>query len=134
MKNLPGTNGQLLRFLVVGGCAVAIDAAVYFLLIHTSVLDAAWSKRISFAVGALWAFIANKRFTFQRSGFSLHEPLLFSAVYVVGWLINSSAHDQVYRLRPSPWLAFLIATALSTVANFAGQKWIVFRSKRNLPA
>lgn len=133
MKNLPGLKGQLLRFLVVGGIAVALDAAFYFLLIRTSSIDALWSKRISFAIGALWAFFANKRFTFQRTGFTVQEPLLFTLVYVAGWFINSLAHDQVYRLRPIPWLAFLVATSLSTVANFAGQKWIVFRTK-NKPA
>lgn len=134
MKNLPGLKGQMLRFLVVGGIAVAIDTCVYFLLIRTDALDASWSKRISFAAGSLWAYVANKRFTFQHTGFAIHQPLLFSAVYILGWLINSVAHDQVYRLQPIPWLAFLIATGLSTMSNFAGQKWIVFREKRRLTA
>lgn len=134
MKKTPGVKGQLLRFLVVGGIAVAIDAASYFFLISIESLDAAWSKRISFALGAFWAFIANKRFTFQQAGFSVHEPLLFSVVYIVSWFLNSITHDQVYRLQSKAWLAFLAATSLSTVVNFVGQKYIVFRRQRTLPA
>lgn len=130
MKQIPGLKGELLRFALVGGIAVAIDGAAYLLLNHGAGWDPAWSKRLSFALGALWAFVANKWFTFQHPGLSLHEPLLFALVYAVGWTLNSLAHDLVYRFRPIDWLAFLVATGISTLTNFAGQKWIVFRHQR----
>ena len=108
---------------------MAIDAAVYFFLVHAGWLDPAWSKRVSFAVGALWAFIANKLFTFQSAGFVVREPLLFSLVYLAGWFLNSVTHDFVFSVTPSTPLAFLVATGLSTITNFLGQKWIVFRAQ-----
>ena len=121
---------QLLRYAVVGGLTVAIDAGVYFGLISSSLAEPAWAKRFSFAVGAAWGFLANKLFTFDQRSFSVREPVLFILVYLLGWFLNSLIHDEVLHLAKIKWLAFLLATGVSTCTNFAGQKWIVFRAKR----
>ena len=132
MRSLPRLRGELLQFLHVGGGAVAIDAGFYFLLCQSSGLDPTWCKSISFAVGALWAFGANKFFTFGQTDYTVNEPL-FIAVYLVGSMLNSFCHDLIMRLKPWGWLAFFGATGLPTVTNFVGQKWIVFRAiKRSL--
>jgi putative flippase GtrA len=107
---------------------VAIDAGVYFVLISSS-LEPTWAKRLSFAAGALWGFFANKFFTFDKRSFALHEPVLFALVYTAGWFLNSLIHDGVMHVTGIKWLAFLGATGVSTCTNFAGQKWIVFRTK-----
>lgn len=118
---------QLLRYLVVGLLAVAIDASAYYGLTAIGWMDAAWSKRVSFTLGALWGFFANKFFTFEQREFTLHEPVLFTLVYVAGWFLNSLLHDVVLALTDWRALAFLIATGTSTCTNFIGQKWLVFR-------
>ena len=56
--------GELLRFLVVGGIAVALDAAGYWALMHFGQMNPVWAKRVSFGIGSVWAFFANKYFTF----------------------------------------------------------------------
>lgn len=114
--------------MVVGGLAVALDAGVYFGLISWGLLEPAWAKRVSFAAGAIWGFFANKFFTFEQRTFSLHEPLLFTLVYLIGWFLNSVIHDGVLHLVNLKWLAFLVATGFSTCTNFVGQKWLVFRA------
>ena len=121
---------QLLRYAIVGGLAVAIDAGVYFGLISWGLAEPAWAKRISFVTGAAWGFFANKFFTFDQRLFSVREPVLFTFVYLLGWFLNSLIHDGVLRLAGLKWLAFLLATGVSTCTNFAGQKWIVFRARR----
>lgn len=122
--------GQLARFAVVGGLAVAIDAALYFLFVWSELMDPTWSKRASFGLGAVWAFFANKFFTFRAPGFKVQQPFLFAAVYLGGWALNSFIHDAVLHLWPRPVVAFLSATSVSTVTNFVGQKWLVFRSSQ----
>jgi putative flippase GtrA len=119
---------QLLRYLVVGLLAVAIDAGAYYGLTAIGWLDAAWAKRVSFGLGALWGFFANKFFTFEHRTFTLHEPVLFTLVYIAGWFLNSLLHDIVLALTNWRALAFLVATSTSTCTNFIGQKWIVFRA------
>ncbi len=119
---------QLLRYLLVGLFAIAIDAGTYYGITALGWLDAAWAKRVSFAAGALWGFFANKFFTFGRRRLTLHEPVLFTLVYLAGWFLNSVIHDLVLATVGIRELAFLIATGISTCTNFVGQKWIVFRA------
>lgn len=127
MSETERLRSQLWRFLLVGGFSVLIDAAVYYALVHFKLTDAVMAKRISFAAGALWAFFANKFFTFNKVAFSKREPVFFIMVYLIGWLLNSLVHDFILHASNLRWLAFLAATGISTVTNFIGQKWLVFR-------
>jgi putative flippase GtrA len=124
--------GQIARFLVVGGIAVLIDTGTYLALLKTTALSAPVAKRLSFAVGAVWGFFANKYFTFGQPGLSVREPMMFTVVYLVGWLANSAVHDLVLQLGGHRLVALLGATAVSTCTNFAGQKWLVFRSRHRV--
>jgi putative flippase GtrA len=121
---------QLVRFLIVGGCAVLIDGLIYLFIVHMGWLEHSGAKRVSFAVGALWAFVMNKFYTFEQKEMVASEPIIFTLVYLVGWGLNSCSHDWILSLTNLPLLAFLIATGFSTCSNFVGQKWIVFRSRK----
>jgi putative flippase GtrA len=120
---------ELLRFLVVGGIAVALDAALYAAFVHWWEITSAWAKRLSFAVGSLWPFFANKYFTFGVRELRVSEPFLFALVYFVGWFLNSVTHDLVLRWTEHKTVAFLAATGVSTCSNFLGMKFIVFRRR-----
>ncbi len=122
--------GELLRFLVVGGIAVALDAASYWALIQFGQMNPVWAKRVSFGIGSVWAFFANKYFTFGVRELRVSEPFLFAIVYVAGWFLNSVTHDLTLGWFGLKWLAFLAATGVSTCSNFIGQKFLVFRRKK----
>ena len=124
---------QIWRYLLVGGLAVAIDGGVYYLLTASGQLPAVVAKRVSFAAGAIWSFFANKYFTFGQRDLSLKEPVLFALVYAGGWFLNSGIHDITLKLTGMNSLAFLTATGVSTCTNFAGQKWLVFRARQQIP-
>ena len=123
---------ELFRYVLVGGMAIVIDAISYYCLIEFTNLDLHWAKRYSFIIGALWAFIMNKLFTFQSKGAKVSEPVLFSIIYTLGFVLNSASHDLVYSLSNSKTASFIVATGLSTVSNFLGQKFIVFRKKSHV--
>lgn len=129
MKLSPQLRSELLRFLVVGGIAVALDAVSYWALMHFGGLNPVWAKRISFGIGSVWAFFANKYFTFAVRELRASEPVLFAIVYIAGWFLNSLTHDFVLGWFGLKWLAFLAATGVSTCSNFIGQKFLVFRRK-----
>lgn len=122
-----------MRYLIVGGLAVAIDAGVYFALTTGDAVSPVVAKRLSFAAGAAWGFFANKFFTFGQREFLFREPLVFALVYVGGWFLNSVTHDAVLATTGTKFVAFLVATGVSTCTNFAGQKWLVFRARQIPP-
>lgn len=124
---MSGLKKELVRFLIVGGIAVAIDGFSYWLFMQLGWMEASWSKRASFALGSIWAFFMNKYFTFGQKALRMSEPFLFTFVYLAGWFLNSVAHDLVLHWFGVKPFAFLVATGLSTCTNFIGQKWIVFR-------
>ena len=122
-------NKEILRFILVGGMAVFIDALSYYLLNALTQLEPANSKRLSFLMGSVWAFIMNKFYTFEQRQLNAHEPVFFAVVYLLGFLLNSIIHDTVLELLQDKAIAFVLATGVSTCTNFMGQKWIVFRKK-----
>lgn len=120
---------ELLRYILVGGLAVVIDTVAYFILSDTTGLSASSAKRISFTSGAIWAFFANKYFTFRQPVPRVQEPIIFIAVYIVGFLSNSFIHDYILHVSGSKLFSFASATFVSTVLNYIGQKWLVFRAR-----
>ena len=122
---------QMKRFLVVGVGSVGIDSLAYFGLIflgdHQFSKDLA--KAISFILGTLFAFVANKFWTFESPKRSLFEVISFFLLYLTTMLINVSVNHGVRLLLPKTLVtAFVCATATSTVLNFLGQKFIAFRA------
>ena len=129
--------GSLGRFILVGGTTVLIDAAVYQLELLAGVPHGP-AKAVSFIAGALFAYLANGRFTFrgERNRWSV---ALFIGVYLCALGINVGANAAVLALLGDDreWhvlLAFLVATGLSSAWNFIGMATLVFRSTdRNQP-
>ena len=126
------TNGlarQIPRFLVVGVLTVLVDYAVYFILLSLDV-PIPLAKAISFIAGAVFAYFANMRYTFQASG-SYVAFASFWGVYLVNLVVNVSVNSGVIALigdRPAVELtAFLVATGVSATLNFIGMKFLVFR-------
>ena len=121
---------HMLRYLLVGGIAVALDIGAYALSTSAGWLEPGLAKRVSFAIGAAWAFFANKYFTFRQPTLRAGEPVLFALVYAIGWALNSVTHDLILGHWSAPWGAVGAATALSICVNYVGQRWIVFREPK----
>ena len=124
--------GSLGRFVLVGGTTVLIDAAVYQLLLGLTDLSHGPAKLLSFVAGAVFAYLANWRFTFQ-SQHHRWSVVLFVAVYLCALAINVGANAAVLAVLGDDrtWhvvLAFLVATGLSAAWNFVGMARLVFRS------
>ena len=135
---------QIRRFLAVGVGSVAIDSFAYFglVLVADDFLSKDLAKAISFVLGTVFAFVANKFWTFQSRRRSLFEGYSFFLLYLATMLINVGVNHAVRLLLPSALVtAFVCATATSTLLNFLGQKFIAFRGaqehvrifKRNCP-
>jgi putative flippase GtrA len=116
---------ELKRFLVAGMSAVGTDLATYYLLLNFLNTDSA--KAISFFLGTIVAFIINKYWTFEKHDKSYIEIMKFGALYSLTLGVNVITNKIILDNFSITILAFLIATGVSTVLNFIGQKWWVFR-------
>ncbi|MBF0175274.1 MAG: GtrA family protein [Magnetococcales bacterium] len=120
---------ELLRFLVVGSTTVLIDFLTYRLLIWLNVsLPAA--KAVGFVVGSVFAFLANRGWTFQSQATGMGLVVRFGIVYLAGLGVNVGANSLLlWQFGVGEWglrFAFLVATALSATFNFLGMKHFVF--------
>lgn len=127
---------QIGRFLIVGATTVLIDFLTYRLLIWLGLFI--WiSKAIGFITGTIFAYFANKTWTFQAKvgGKKVFAKFLF--VYFTNLCVNVSVNSGVVvfwgREEIALWSAFVIATACSATLNFLGMKFLVFDQKR-IPA
>ncbi|MFA6091735.1 MAG: GtrA family protein [Elusimicrobiota bacterium] len=117
---------ELLRFLAAGFCAFAVDMAVYYSLI--SRFPRSFSKCVSFVTASLLAYVLNKYWTFDPPRKTHVQFAKFYALYFSTLAANVGVNKASLLLCPQAvFAAFIAASATSTVLNYAGQKWWVFR-------
>ena len=117
---------ELKRFLVSGVCAVATDMITYYILLNF--LSHNISKGISFLLGTVVAYLLNKYWTFEKQQKSYSEMFQFGILYSFTLVANVLVNKIVLDLSDNTIiLGFIVATGVSTILNFVGQKWWVFR-------
>jgi putative flippase GtrA len=110
--------------------SVAIDFAVYRLLVSQAGYQNDFAKASGYLSGLVFGFFLNKLWTFESRQARLSEPLLYLAVYSVTFLLNLAINRGIlagFGESAMP-LAFLMATGVSTVCNFVGLKLVAFRT------
>lgn len=120
---------EIYRFLIVGICSVSIDFLFYYFFIYLDLFDPNNSKRLSFIIGAIFAFYANRNYVFKVGEKKFTQYVMFSLLYFTSFILNSIVHDYVYLFTRATLISFLCATAVSTITNFTGQKFIIFKNK-----
>ena len=117
---------ELKRFLVAGVSSVATDLATYYFLLN--ILSYSYAKSISFILGTSVAYIINKYWTFEKKERCYKEIGKFIVLYSSTLIANVSFNQLTLFFYPQSILfAFLVATGVSTILNFVGQKWWVFK-------
>ena len=116
---------ELNKFLIAGLSAVGTDMLTYYLLINF--LSTEISKGISFIIGSMVAFVINKYWTFKKPKKSYKEMIQFGALYSITLGINVITNKIVLDYTNLVLISFLVATGVSTILNFTGQKWWVFK-------
>lgn len=116
---------ELFRFVVIGCTSVFIDFIIYYLL--STFIETYIAKSISFLCGSVVSYFLNKYWTFEASKKINRDWLKFSLLYMSTLLINTGMNMLVLKITDVYLLAFLFATGVSTVLNFIGMKWWVFK-------
>ena len=122
---------ELAIFLVVGASTVLVDFISYRGLIGFQVMEVDMAKTTGFLVGTLFAYFANRFWTFSHKSHITGSALRFTVLYAsslgVNVLINAFVLKQLADVAASIHLAFLLATGVSACLNFLGMKLFVFR-------
>jgi len=116
---------EILRFIMTGISAVSIDFITYLILI--GFLNNDLSKAISFILGTIFSFLANKYWTFEKFGLKYFEMWRFALLYTLTMIINVLINRLVIDFFDLIFIAFIVATATSALINFLGQKFWVFK-------
>jgi len=122
------------RYLIAGFSAVGTDLATYWLLLGP--LGPSPAKAISFLSACCVAYLLNKFWTFKAHAHSWSEISKFIGLYAGTFLANVAVNKIVITVAPelssalTPYtyqLGWLTATGVSTIVNYIGQKFWVFR-------
>ena len=132
---------ELVIFLVVGLLTVAIDFILYRGLIYIDLLELGsvnLAKGLSFIGGTIFAYFANRFWTFNQQNTRAGSIGRFILIYVLGLsaniLVNHLSITWIDHYIVTPkytlFLAFLMATGVSAALNFIGMKFFVFTNHR----
>ena len=122
---------ELAIFLIVGISTVLVDFFSYRGLIEFQIMEFDMAKATGFLIGALFAYFANRFWTFGHGPHFLGSAWRFSVLYActlsANVIINAIALRLVADAAGAIELAFLIATGVSAGLNFLGMKLFVFK-------
>jgi putative flippase GtrA len=116
---------ELSRFLLTGGSAVMTDFVGYYLLQY--LMDLNIAKGCSFILGSVVAYVLNNYWTFKVSSINHVNVSQFVFLYAFSLCCNIYLNNLVLTLFESVLLAFMVATSVSTVINYIGQKFWIFK-------
>lgn len=115
---------ECLRFLASGCFVVLVDFSVYRLLFpHTSIIAA---KAIAYIAGTVTGFFINKYWTFKSKKTLWKEAVRYAILYACSAIVNTLVNKAMFTISGLLILAYLVATGISTVLNFLGQKFFIF--------
>jgi putative flippase GtrA len=127
---------ELAIFLIVGILTVLFDFLSYRSLIRFDVFDTNMAKAIGFLIGTLFAYFANRFWTFgdkpHQPGSAWRFTILYASTLGTNVLVNSLMLKLFVNTTDAIQLAFLIATWVSACLNFLGMKLFVFRRHTSL--
>ena len=126
---------EMAIFLVVGLLTVMLDFLIYHSLVWLGLFSADFAKAISFLAGTVFAYFANRAWTFgqtvQAAGSGWRFIFLYSLTLAANVGVNTMALKMMSGVFMAMQWAFLLATGVSACLNFLGMKLFVFKAKHN---
>jgi putative flippase GtrA len=125
-----GNMRQFIKFNLVGLMNTALDFLIFYLLVWLGVFYIA-AQCISFCIGMLNSYLLNKYWTFAQKGRVHPKQAVRFIVLNICTLLLSLGLLALFadRLHLSLWLAKLLATGVTMVFSYAGNKLWVFQER-----
>ncbi len=130
-------SNQAFRFILVGISTVLIDLLIYFYLINIE-FPPLFSKAVSFVAGSVYAYQANRVWTFSAGKPNFVQLFRFYLVYSTSLILNVLSNSillSIFVIKSyfNTLISFIIATLISATTNYLLLKTIVFRVKSKKP-
>lgn len=120
------------RFLMVGIANVGVDLSTYAALAALGAPVPA-AKGVAFCAGTVFAFVANRRWTFEARNVGLVWLAPFFLLYGINAAVNVALNSAVLWLaggtRAGYVLAYIVATGTSAALNFTGMHFLFSRAR-----
>ena len=119
-----------MKFIIIGVVSTLINYGVFFALYSWFDIHYVVSSGIGYVIGLLVGYLFNRNWTFtdDKSDEKTKEFVLYIAVYGVSLLLSlGTIALLVDSLAWNPLLANVIAIGVSTITNFVGLKFFVFK-------
>ena len=124
--SLAGT--QFFKFVTVGILSTSLNYSCFYVLFSFFSLNYMLSSATGYLFGVFVGFIFNKGWTFQYQIITVKEPLQYITVYTFSLLLGLAfLRVLVSKLNIPPEIANVATIALTTITNFSGLKFWVFR-------
>ncbi len=107
---------QLLRFIIVGGIASAIQYSCYWALIHFFSINAVIASVASYLISFVFNFIMSNIFTFHTTPNKL-KAISFGVSHVINFILQTALVAVFALVVPAEW-ALLPAMAICVPINF----------------
>lgn len=125
---------ELAIFLVVGSLTALVDYLAYRSIVLVGLLETNLAKGVGFLTGTVFAYVANRLWTFGARAHAGGSVVRFAILYGITLLVNIYGNalmlSILYGFSYSVQVAFVIATGLSATLNFLGMKHFVFVGKQ----
>lgn len=120
--------GKIIRFLLTGGTATALDGALYWVL--NPVLGITPAKGISATVACVYGYLMNKAWTFRdREKTNVRLVARYAGAQVLNIGTNVAVNAALVYAWNHRGVAFVGATAAGMTVNFLLQRFFVFSQK-----
>lgn len=123
---------ELTIFVIVGSLTVLVDFTTYRGFVFLQLLNVDMAKAVGFLTGTIFAYFANRFWTFGHkdtgTGSVLRFAVLYAATLAVNVFVNAFALEKLAGLTVAVQAAFILATGISATLNFLGMKLFVFKT------
>lgn len=127
-------------FLIVGLLTVAIDFTLYRGCIYLGLESINLAKGLGFIGGTIFAYFANRFWTFKEQNARAGSISRFILVYIMGLSANILVNYlsivtlkhfiAILNSQQSIHIAFILATGVSAAMNFVGMKFFAFTDRQ----
>ena len=119
---------QFFKFVNVGILSTSLNYSCFYVLFSFFSLNYMLSSATGYLFGVFVGFIFNKGWTFQYKIITVKEPLQYITLYTFSLLLGLAfLRLLVSKLNIPPEIANVGSIVLTTITNFSGLKFWVFR-------
>ncbi|MEM1139950.1 MAG: GtrA family protein [Pseudomonadota bacterium] len=120
------TRYSSVRYLLVGVTNTAVGLVVIFLCLGLFGLPVAIANPIGYAVGIVWSFLLNARYTFRHQGPKLPAFVRFVVVTGAAFLVQYGFVLGIVALGVDPYLAQPLGVIPYTLTGYLGSRFYAF--------